>query len=229
MLPQKLVLVDDDAESSRCLSSHLRNQGANVRTFASNSDLLADRWAYDFDFYVLALGLLGIDSIEVLHILRRRTQAGVLVLSGSPEPRVFDEAVTAGADMYLSKPVQPEQLTLAIKAVHRRLVSSQKQTVLWQLDVRASELIAPHGARIELSATDLAVMCCLLEANGKVVGRQALKQRLEKNAHEVSNSALNATIYRLRRRIEQAASLTAPLQSQSRVGYIFRAPLAALL
>lgn len=225
MLPQTLVLVDDDPQFVQCLSVYLRKHGVDVRVFANNSDLLADRAAYDFEFYVLALSLPGVDSIELLRILRRRTQAGVLVLSARSEPDVFEEAVAAGADMYLAKPAQPEQVGLAIKAVHRRLVSCPQQPSLWQLDLRASTLITPCGVRIDLSITDLAVMRCFLEANGEVVSREVLKQCLEQGAHETSNNALNATIYRLRRRIEQASPLKVPLQSQSRVGYIFQAPL----
>jgi two-component system OmpR family response regulator len=171
------------------------------------------------------LMLPGVDGVELIRILRRRTTAGVLVVSGRLAPDVFESVVNAGADMYLAKPVQFEQVTLAVKAVHRRAVTTREQAASWKLDRRASELVAPDGARIALSEADLAVMDCFAQANGGTVSRETLRQRLGRPDDAPSDNALHATIYRLRRRIERATPVVVPLQSQSRVGYVFKAAL----
>lgn len=228
MLPRSLALIDDDTDFSEFLSCFLSEQGVVVRVFVSGSDLLADHAAFDFDFYVIDLGLPGMDGIELLRILRSRTHAGVLVVSGRLGSDVFDQAITAGADMYLAKPVRFEQVALAIRAVQRRGAAAQEHMSSWKLDLRANELIAPDGARIELSEMDLTVMRCFLEAGGEAVTRETLKQRLALAPDETSNNILHATIYRLRRRIERATPKVVPLQSQSRVGYVFRATLLVL-
>jgi DNA-binding response OmpR family regulator len=225
MFPKTLALVDDDAEYSEFLSQYLRERGVEVRRFSDSNDLLADHAPYDFDFYVVDLTLPGVDGVELIRILRRRTSAGVLVVSGRLAPDVFESVINAGADMYLAKPVQFEQVTLAVKAVQRRAVITQEQVSSWKLDRRASELIAPDGARIALSETDLAVMDCFAEANGSSVSRTTLRQRLGRPEDDASDNVLHATIYRLRRRIERATPVLVPLQSQSRVGYVFRASL----
>jgi DNA-binding response OmpR family regulator len=98
------------------------------------------------------------------------------------------------------------------------------QQAPWRLDARARRLLAPDGAVIELSPTDLAVLACLLEADGETVGRDVLVRRIGLPLDEDPN-LLHATIYRLRRRIERATPGMVPLQSKSRVGYVFRAPL----
>lgn len=226
MLPKTLALVDDDAEFCEFLSQYLKGQDVEVRHFTSSSDFLADHDAFDFEFYVLDLGLPGVDGLELIRILRRRTSVGILVVSGRLAPDVFDSVIIAGADMYLAKPVRFEQVALAVRAVHRRIAPSSEAAPMWRLDRRASELIAPDGTRVDLSETDLAVMECFLDAAGGTVSREILKARLRRPPAEESDNVLHATIYRLRKRIERATPVMVPLQSQSRVGYVFRAALA---
>jgi DNA-binding response OmpR family regulator len=81
---------------------------------------------------------------------------------------------------------------------------------------------------VELSDSDQAVMECFLAANGETVTREALRQRLGHDLEADAADGLNATIYRLRRRIERATPIVVPLQSKSRVGYVFKAPLKAM-
>lgn len=225
MLPHSLAVVDDDLEFSEFLTQYLRGEGVDVHAFADSNDLLTHRAPYDFDFYVVDLGLPGVDGVELIRILRRRSAAGVLVVSGRLAPEVFDEVINAGADMHLAKPIRFEQVALAVKAVHRRAAAVKDRVQSWKLDLRVSELVAPDGAQVALSGTDLAVMKCFLEARGATVSRDTLKERLGRADSEESDNLLHATIYRLRRRIERATPSIVPLQSQSRIGYVFKAEL----
>jgi len=223
MLPANLALVDDDAEYSEYLAQHLREHGVDVRVYPDGNALLADRAPYDYDFYLLDLMLPGVDGNELIKILRLRTEAGVLIVSGRLGAEVFNSVISAGADMILAKPVQFEQVVLAIRAVHRRAARGGNPGV-WKLDVRSGELIAPDGAHVALSEADVAVLSCFVDAAGNTVSRDELRQRLAGNAG-MGDDGLNATIYRLRRRIERSTPLLVPLQSRSRVGYVFKATL----
>jgi two-component system, OmpR family, response regulator len=221
-----IALVDDDSEFVEFLAQYLRKQGAEVDIFPDSNDLLAYRDPYGHDFYVVDLMLPGVDGAELIKVLRRRTDAGLLVVSGRLAPDVFRQAITAGADMYLAKPVQFEQVALAIQAIQRRIDASSAAHTVWRLDQRARQLIAPDGARVDLSDADLAMLECFLDADGGVVERDTLRQRLGRGHNGAEHpDGLNATIYRLRRRIERATPTLVPLQARSRVGYIFKAPL----
>ena len=81
---------------------------------------------------------------------------------------------------------------------------------------------------VDLSETDLVLLETFLEAGGEVVSRETLRQRLGREVDDSSADGLNAMIYRLRRRIERATPTIVPLQSKSRVGYVFRASLKPL-
>ncbi len=227
MLPATLALVDDDTEYCEFLAQHLRAQGIDVQAYGDSSDLLADLEPYRFDFYVLDLMLPGVDGAELIRILRKRTQAGVLIVSGRLGPEVFAEVINAGADMYLTKPVTFEQVELAIRAVHRRIMTTAKTATAWKLDKRRNLLTAPDGQTVDLSPTDLILMECFLQAQGAVVTREQIRHLLEGTSAAESDNNLHATIYRLRRRIERVTPMAVPLQSQQKVGYQFRAPLIA--
>jgi len=108
--------------------------------------------------------------------------------------------------------------------VHRRVTTTTPQA--WVLDLRASRLVAPDGVAIGLSDTDFAVMQSFLEAHGETVTREALLRRLGHADGAEAENLLSATIYRLRRRIERATPLPVPLQTQARVGYVFRGDLS---
>ena len=228
MLPSTLALIDDDRPFSDGLSGHLRELGITVASFADSTDLLACADPYAFEFYVTDLMLPSVDGVDLIKVLRRRTSAGVLVVSGRLAADTFKQVVKAGADMYLAKPVQFDQVELAIEAVQRRVGSTDPIQNTWRLDQRIAQLVAPDGARIDLSDRDLALLGCFVEANGEVVPREALLRRLGTAGEREASGGLNGTVFRLRRRIERATPAAVPLQAKSGIGYAFRAPLKAI-
>lgn len=228
MLPKSLAIIDDDVDFTDSFSAYMREQGVDVKVFADSGDLLASESPFGFDFYVVDLMLPTVDGDQLIRILRKRTNAGVLVVSGKLGRSVFEGVVDAGADMYLDKPVSLEQILLVTKALQRRAELRGLREQGWVVDLRASQLLAPDGAKVDLSDTDLTVLRCFLDADGGIVTRETLVQRLGRDDASTLDNTLHATIYRLRRRIEKASSSLVPLQSEPRVGYVFRAPLKSL-
>jgi len=228
MLPNQIALVDDDEEYAELLAQYIRGLGATVDLFGDSNDLLTQGHPFGYDFYVVDLTLPGVNGVDLIKVLRRRSEAGVLVVSGRLAADVFKEVVGAGADMYLVKPVQFEQVALAIKAVYRRTGKVGATPAEWKLDRRLGQLVAPDGARVALSETDQALLECFVEARGEVVSRDKLRERLAGPVQGDAADGLNAMIYRLRRRIARATPIVVPLQSKSRVGYMFRAPLGVI-
>ena len=166
----------------------------------------------------------GVDGVELIRILRRRTQAGLLVVSGRLAPDVFSSVVDAGADMHPAKPASFDQVVVAIRAVHRR-VTSQRQ-------LRANGCSTPgrladrarRRAHRSLRPRP-AVMERFVQAEGQAVTRESLCHHLGRPVSEEPDNTLSAITDRLRRRIERATASPVPLQALSRVGYVFRGPL----
>jgi two-component system OmpR family response regulator len=228
MFPSTLAVIDDDREYAEYLAQYLGQQGVAVCVFNDSDEFLVSPGAFEFDFYVIDLMLPGVDGVDLIRLVRRKGPAGIVVVSGRVAPDVFESVMRAGADMYLMKPVRFEQVALAIEAVHRRVEGSRSQADVWRLDRATQKLIAPDGARIELSDNDLAVVECFVSAEGTTVTRATLCQRLGRDPAKEADNLLHAAIYRLRRRIERATRATVPLHSEPKVGYTFRGRLVAV-
>ena len=228
MLPRNLALIDHDTAYAEHLAQHLRDRGIDVSVFGDGEALLAHDDSYRFEFYLVDGVQAGGTGVQLIEQLRRSSDAGLLVMSARPCTEVLPGAMNAGADMVLSKPLPCEQVALAIQAVQRRVARCAGPAPgAWTLDRAARQLRAPDGAHVALSEADVVVLDCLLEAAGTTVTRETLSQRLGRSGDGDQGNGLNAIIYRLRRRIERATPMMVPLQSRSRVGYVFRAALSA--
>jgi DNA-binding response OmpR family regulator len=226
-LPSSIAVIDDDSEFADYLAQYLEARGVRTRTFRDGDDFLVGPGAFDFDFYIVDLSLPGVGGVDLVRLVRRKSQAGVVAVSGRFGPDAFDSALRAGADMYLMKPVRLEQVALAVEAIQRRIEGSRSQASAWRLDRPARQLAAPDGTRIELSDNDLALVECFVAADGRPVTRAELWRSLGRDPAAEDDNLLAATIYRLRRRIERATSSPAPIHAEQNVGYRFRAKLTA--
>lgn len=226
-LPARLAIIDDDRDHASYLAQHLQQRGVAVTVFHDSDEFLTSPAAFDFDFYVIDLMLPGVDGVDLIRLVRRRGNAGIVVVSGRMDADVFESVMRTGADMHLMKPVRMEQVALAIEAVHRRIEAGQAQAGAWRLDRKARQLIAPEGTRIDLSENNLAVIECFVDAQGATVTHSMLCERLGRDPAQEADNLLHAAIYRLRRRIERATPAAVPLHVEPRVGYTFRGSLTA--
>ena len=227
MLPKRLCIIDDDREYTEFLAQYLGNEGIAVTSHLDSDEFLTSDDAFTFDFYVIDLALPGVDGLDVIRLLRRRTDAGIVVVSARMGAEVFDSVLSAGANMHLAKPVRFEQVLLAIRAVTRRACAMTRPLAAWRLDRKGGAVTTPQLVRVRLSETDLAVLECFVGAEGATITRTTICQRLGREPTAENDNWLHATIYRLRRRLEQATEEIVPLQSRSRVGYVFRGHITA--
>jgi DNA-binding response OmpR family regulator len=228
MPPKNIALIEDDRICSETLSTHLRDQGVRVDVFSDSNDPLIQARPDDYDVCIVDLMLPGIDGEDLIRLLRRRSDAGVLVITAIGNPEVFEQVLIADADMMLTEPVGLKPARVAIETVRLRAAQAMHAGSDWALDERAGQLAAPDGTRVELSEIDVAVLQCFVEAQGETVSRETLRQRPGESADHGNDDGLNATMYRLRRRVERATPKPFPLQSKSRVGYQFRATIKHL-
>jgi DNA-binding response OmpR family regulator len=220
----RLALLDTDAQHAQRLARELRAQGWRVAWFRDGDDFLVSKAPYGFGFYLVDLSLAGVEGARLVRLLRRRSNAGVVAMS-EPRERSLRTALEAGADMYLPKPLAPEDAALAVRAVLRRTGDAARRRV-WQLDPRSRQLFTPAGETVPLSETDVQVLGCFLGDGGAAVSAEALCAALGRPAAPQADNGLHATVYRLRRRVQRVSDEALPLQSQAGAGYVFRSPLS---
>lgn len=208
--------------------------------YADSDDFLLSASPYEHQLYVLALAQQGVGGLDLIRLLHRRSSAPVLALVGAGDELL--QALHAGAQMALEPPHSPARIAACLAALRRALPSGSTPgaaesgtsvaqaaqaaaSSAWRLCPAERALYTPQGQAIHLSPADLALLACFAKAPDGRVSRDQLCEQVwgEVDAHQ--HNALQATMYRLRKRVEQASQTLLPIRSVARVGYEFRVAL----
>jgi two-component system KDP operon response regulator KdpE len=220
-LPNQICVIDDDADFAEFLTRYLEGRGLQATNFLSAEDFLQNGGIDAFDFYIIDLGLPGLDGVDLISMIRGRNQAGLLVISGRLGPDAFISALTAGADMVLNKPVRFDQVFQAIQTIMRRLQGNARTPGLrgeWRVLSDGSTLLSPSDEQIPLTPVEARLIARMREAGLAPVSRTDLTDAAGISG-ETAQRNLDATIFRLRRKIEQKAKAPAPLRTAHGIGY----------
>lgn len=192
--------------------------------FEDSDDFLLSAEPHQWGAYVVEAEQRGVSGLDLLRLLRRRSQAPLLLLSASPQAD-FVAGLKAGADMVLALDAPRTHLAVALTAVERRSLAPRALDQAWTLDLQRGLLLAPDGTPIPLTESDRVILQACADAPDRRVSREVLLQRLWGATDTDMTNALHATVYRLRKRIESGGRQLSPLQAVARMGYEFRAPL----
>jgi two-component system, OmpR family, response regulator len=199
----RLLLVEDDGMLGESVRRGLRQQGHAVdwvRDGAAAELALAE----GYDAVLLDLGLPGKGGLEVLRGLRRRGDR-VPVLIVTAEDAVPDRVagLDAGADDYLVKPFDLDELGARLRALQRR-GSGRAEPVIehgrLRLDPAAHEVLL-DGAPVALSPREFALLHALLEHPGRPMSRTRLEERLYGWGEQVESNAVEVHVHSLRRKL----------------------------
>lgn len=202
----------------------LRGLADTLAFYDDSDDFLLAPGAYEHEAYVVHLAQRGVGGLDLVRLIRRRS-AAVIVALGEAGGEAFVMALDSGADMVLGPDAPARHLAAALAAVHRRVAQAAPATSAWRLDEQRGVLQAPDGTDISLSGSDLTLVRCFADAEGGKVERGTLVEQLWGPDAGAMENALHATVYRLRKRIEQAGQALVPVHALAKVGYEFRAPL----
>lgn len=200
----RLLLAEDDPQLGDGITVGLRQAGYAV-------DWVKDGVAADlalktepFDLLVLDLGLPRLDGMEVLRRLRTRGQAlPVLVLTARDATGDKVTGLDAGADDYLVKPIDLDELAARMRALARRAAGhASPQLVLGALSIDpAGRQVLLAGVPVELSAREYSLLLALAENAGRVMTRAQLEASLYGWRDEPDSNALEVHIHHLRKKL----------------------------
>lgn len=200
----RLLVVEDDAMVGDGLCRGLRQDGFTVDWVeeAEGAELALDTTAYDL--IVLDLGLPGRSGMELLSDWRqggRETPVLILTARDAVNDRV--KGLDGGADDYLVKPFDLDELAARIRALLRRR-AGRARPVLTHGDVMldpASHEVTCRGQAVALSPREFAVLSILMDKPGAVLSRATLEERLYGWNEEVESNAVEVHIHHLRRKL----------------------------
>lgn len=216
-----LILLEDEPILAEELSEFLGESGYRV-TLADSLASFAD--TFDEQRHRLAIIDLGLpdgDGLDLIHQLRERgSTLGIVAFTarGSTDHRVA--GFRMGADHYLAKGCDLEELTAVLEALRRRL-GLQRGGTRWELELASRQLKTPNQQHLRLSHQDMLVLHCLMQRAGDIVSRREIVRALDEDYMTYDQRRLDTQIRRLRRNVEQAAGLELPLKTLRNTGYCF--------
>jgi len=216
--PSNICIVDDDADFAEFLAEYLRLRGSACAVFNSAEELMQSDGIASYDFFIIDLGLPGIDGTDLTALIRGRNTGGILVVSGRLGADAFNSALAAGADMFVNKPVRFDQVTHAVSSIWRRFSEPRARTETWKITPSFSDLISPTGLKISLTPMEGKLIRKLSE-NADVSVSRADLALASGITGSVDYRNLDATFFRLRRKIERDAGCPSPFRTVHGVGY----------
>lgn len=200
----RLLLVEDDQMIGEQLLDLLRADGYAVDWVRDGEQADTALQAQDYDLLLLDLGLPRRDGMSVLRALRARKQRlPVLIATARDALSQRVEGLDAGADDYVLKPFELDELLARIRALLRR-ASGRAEPVYEHLGVSlnpATHEATVGGQSVALSAREWAVLEPLLARPGLVLSRQQLEEKLYSWKDEVSSNAVEVYIHGLRKKL----------------------------
>ncbi|WP_176084488.1 response regulator transcription factor [Martelella sp. HB161492] len=226
--PVRVLLVEDDRDLRQSLAEYLRLRGNAVTEAASGLEFYKALRNASFDIAILDVNLpdcSGFDLAAELAPDARRTGIIMLTARTGREDRI--RGYGEGADLYMTKPVDGNELLLAIRNLARRLPDiaavPQAQAAAWKLDLRGYLLITPAERKIDLTAREMQLLTLLAEAGGQPVSRTTLSEAFGFEDRPEARG-IDAITQRLK---QKAASIDVdlPMKTIRSVGISFAADL----
>jgi len=220
-VPAARVLIVEDAEAIRvAVGSALTSCGHEVLTRADGRRLEGDLNEFRPDLVVLDIMLPGRDGFRLLEVVRRTSDAGVVMLTARDGVPDRLRGLHSGADDYVLKPFDLAELVARVTAVLRRLGRTPSTVQIGELLVDADAGVVRYaGQPVEVTATELRLLCYLAAHRGRIVSKTQILtsvwgyQDYDPNLVEVHVSAL-------RRKLEVHGPRL--LHTVWRLGYVLR-------
>lgn len=219
----RILLVEDEAQLRAQIARQLQADGHVVDESGDGQDGLYQASEYPVDAAIVDLGLPKLSGIELIQQLRAAgKQLPILILTarGSWQDKV--QGLEAGADDYLVKPFQMEELQARIKALLRRAAGAAQNRIdcgPLSLDLTAQS-VALQGQPVELTSYEYRLLAYLVHQRGAVVPKSELADYLYPHDEDRDSNVLEVLVGRLRRKLDPKGELN-PIETLRGRGYRF--------
>jgi two-component system, OmpR family, KDP operon response regulator KdpE len=230
----KVLVVDDEPQIIRALRVNLQARDYDVITAMNGREALDAASRDQPDLVVLDLGLPDMDGVEVIRALRGWTTVPILILSGRTHGLAKVQALDAGADDYVTKPFNVDELVARLRAVGRRAATNdddEQPTVRigeTTVDLRNHRVTtsgrgdAGEGTVIRLTKTEWQLLSVLVRNPGRLVTQRELMLNIRGPDYEDAAHYLRQFMAQLRRKLEVNPARPRHLLTEPGMGYRFQ-------
>jgi two-component system KDP operon response regulator KdpE len=223
MLVSAILLVEDDPALRRALRTTLRSRDFEVLEAATGETaivLAADRRA---DVVILDLGLPDLDGLDVLRQIRAFTDVPVIVLTARDEQSEKVRSLDAGADDYVTKPFDTEELLARIRAALRRVPNATAKPIVVRIDDLEIDLVRRQVTRadspVHLTRTELTLLEQLVRQPGKLLTQEYLLREVWGPGYGTESNYLRVYVGQLRKKLGDDAARPRLILTEPGIGY----------
>ena len=230
-----VVLAESDAQARALLIEKFDQHGVAVVGVGSAVEFYQQLAKQTFDVAIVDVSLPDHSGFSIVEYLNKETQLGIIILSNSNS--ISDRVIgyEAGADSYLTKPIDGQELIFAVRNLAARLerfnpASNTTDTATesgptWRLNEETWQLTAPCNYCCELSSKEMIFIKLLSEKTGVAIKRSVLLNVLGYPNNQHGGRALESMVLRLRKKLSACASGQVPVKTVHSVGYMFSSAL----
>ncbi|MCI1634928.1 response regulator transcription factor [Bifidobacterium sp.] len=227
----KILVVDDDRTFIEMLRAALLTQGYEVTIASEGGGCVAAVPEEKPDLILLDMELPDIDGLTVIRSVRRWSDVPILVVSGQRGTGLGDtsevvEALDAGADEYVPKPVALDELLARVRALCRRIPHESGAPLITMghvtIDLSTHSVFRQfrgRQTRVQLTPTEWKVLQMLVKNVGRLVTRQDLLTEIWGSEHVNDSGNLRLYVSQLRKKIEQDPAKPQFLKTETGLGY----------
>lgn len=232
-----VLTVDDDESLQTVMRQYLEQQGCQFISALSGAELLSKLQTSNPDIILLDLGLPDHDGLSLLNIIRGKSKAPIIVISGRTETADRIVGLEMGADDYLIKPFEMRELLAHIKAVLRRFenqaAATPKETAVslaharriyfngWVLDRTQYQLFDSNGRSAELTSGEFRLLEALIGSPNRVLSREHLFDHTRQGKFDAYDRVIDIQIARIRKKLDGDSATPSLIKTIRGVGYMF--------
>ncbi len=203
----RVLLVEDDLQLARDIHQTLRSEGFTANHVTNAKSALLTIKTNECDMLILDLGLPDMDGLTLLKKIRQmKVNMPVLILTARDSIEDKIKGLDQGADDYISKPFDVNELIARLRVIERRLGTATSSTITIgevSLDCASHQLSVAEQI-MELSRREFMLLKVLLEQAGRIQSREQLESNLYEWGEEVASNAVEVHIHHLRKKLPEA-------------------------
>jgi two-component system response regulator PhoP len=219
----RILLIEDEIKLQKQISQQLEADGYMVDTCDNGEEGLYIASEYPLDAAIVDIGLPGLSGLEVIAALRKRgSLLPILILTARNSWQDKVKGLEMGADDYLAKPFQMEELQARLKALLRRATAIPSTTLKSgpvTLDT-AEQIVKLGNDVVDLTTFEYRLLEHLMRHQGEVISKQTLTDYLYPHDDNHDSNVLEVMIGRLRRKLDPDGKLN-PIETLRGRGYRF--------
>jgi two-component system KDP operon response regulator KdpE len=223
LVPRRVLIVDDEAPLRRALSTSLRARGYDVSSVTGGEQAVVSVADKTTDLVLLDLGLGDMEGLDVLKRIRSMSELPVIVLTARDTQADKVALLDAGADDYVTKPFDTEELLARIRAALRR---KPEAVVVPTVIIRdgviidlGRRLVTVNGERVPLTPTELALLEVMASHSGRLLTHDFLLRQVWGPGYGRESNYLRTYVGQLRKKLRDDAASPRFIVTEPGIGY----------